>query len=361
MIQDTKMASEFPVSQDFEIILDSFSVFKECKVMIIGDIILDEFVYGNVERISPEAPVPVVEVERETFLLGGAANVLNNIISLEGQTFLYGVVGHDDAGEKVFRLLKERKCSTSGIIKDKERRTTIKTRVIANKQQVVRFDKENRSPISRTTLEELKVRIGDNVSSIDLIIISDYGKGVITEDLMSFLRKISQQHHKDLLVDPKIKNVQLYKGATYITPNHKEAENMTGIKIKDNESLCQAGNLLMKMLGCKAVIITRGEKGMSIFENSGRVTDIPAVAREVYDVTGAGDTVIGVMGLGLAANLSLLQSAFLANVAAGIVVGEVGTAAVSSSKLKRALQTYSRDISSINGCINQYSYLQVEQ
>ncbi len=350
------MAGNFPTSRDIETILSSFPNFRDCKVMVVGDIILDEFVYGNVERISPEAPVPVVEVEREILLLGGAANVLNNIISLDGQTYLYGVIGDDDAGEKVLQLLRQRKCPTSGIIKDNNRRTTIKTRVIANKQQVVRFDKENRSPLSEGAFRELQSRIANNFEHVDLVIVSDYGKGVITEKLMSFLRQLSEDFRRPLLVDPKIKNAHIYRGATYITPNHKEAENMTSIKILDNKSLCEAGNSLMKILDCDAVIITRGEKGMSIFEKNGRVTDIPAIAREVYDVTGAGDTVIGVMGLGLAANLNLLQSAFLANVAAGIVVGEIGTAAVSFDILKRALMAYSRDTSAINGFINQYSF-----
>lgn len=351
------MGGEFPASRDFDAMLKSFEVFKDCKVMIVGDIILDEFVYGSVERISPEAPVPVVEVEEETLLLGGAANVLNNVISLEGQTLLYGVIGMDDAGEKVLKLLEDRNCPTDGIIRDRKRRTTIKTRVIANNQQVVRFDRENRNPLSSGGLKKLKARIKDGLDGADIIIISDYGKGVISEELMEFLREISKDLKKPLLVDPKIRNVELYRGATYITPNHKEAENMTGIRVSDNESLCRAGNSLMEMLNCEAVIITRGEKGMSIFEKNGTVTDIPAIAREVYDVTGAGDTVIGVLGLGLAAELNLLQAAFLANVAAGIVVGEVGTAAVSSEKLRRAVRAHARNASEINGFINQYNYV----
>ncbi len=351
------MNCEFPTSSDFETMLKSFSTFNECNVMIVGDIILDEFVYGSVERISPEAPVPVVEVEKETHLLGGAANVLSNVTSLEGQTFLYGVIGCDDAGQKVLQLLKERKCSTQGIVTDKRRRTTIKTRVIANNQQVVRFDKENRCPLSNEEFDRLKTKIEASIQYVDIIIISDYGKGVITDNLMKFLRKKSKALKKPLLVDPKIRNSELYRGATYITPNHKEAENMTGIKIIDNKSLCQAGNSLMEMLECEAVIITRGERGMSIFEKDGTVTDIPAIAREVYDVTGAGDTVIGVLGLGLAAKLNLLQAAFLANIAAGIVVGEVGTAAVPLNKLKRSLQAHAKNAHEINGFINRYNYM----
>lgn len=348
------MSGDFPSSDDFHAILGSFSNFKDCRVMIIGDIILDEFVYGNVERISPEAPVPVVEVERETSLLGGAANVLNNIVSLEGETYLCGVVGKDSAGDRVFQLLEERNCSTAGLIREEGRKTTIKTRVIANKQQVVRFDRENRTPISNDTLGKLKEKIEEQLEKVDLVIISDYGKGVITGELMRFLSGRSKRKKKTILVDPKIKNATMYRGATYITPNQKEAENMTDVKITDHKSLCQAGNLLMERLNCEAAIITLGEKGMSIFERSGRVTDIPAIAREVYDVTGAGDTVIGVVGLGLAAKLSLLQAAFLANVAAGIVVGELGTAAVSSAKLKKAVREFSKDQTKINGTINQY-------
>jgi len=348
------MKRDFPTASDFETILASFSTFRNCKVMIIGDIILDKFVYGKVERISPEAPVPVVEVEKETFLLGGAANVVNNIVSLDGQTYLFGVIGYDSAGDRVLELLDQRNCLTSGLIREKNRRTTIKTRVIANKQQVVRFDKENRTPVSKDTFERLKNKIEKQLKNVDLIIISDYGKGVITTELMSFLCDAPKVHKKIILVDPKIKNASMYRGATYITPNQKEAEDMTDVRITDHKSLCQAGNVLMERLGCEAAIITLGEKGMSILERSGQVTDIPAVAREVYDVTGAGDTVIGVMGLGLAANLSLLQSAFLANVAAGIVVGELGTAAVSPEKLRRAVLAFSRGNSRISGSINQY-------
>lgn len=334
------MRTTFFGKKDLQRILDCLSCFHSCRIMVVGDVILDEFVFGKVNRISPEAPVPIVEVNKEFLLLGGAANVVNNIVSLRGKSFLCGVIGGDGPGREITRLLMEKDCSQEGLIIDNDRKTTVKTRVIANNQQVVRFDRENKGEISDSALRRLQEIILRELPQADVVVISDYGKGVINRGLMDFLIKHAKKNGKPVLIDPKLNQTALYRGSTFITPNHHEASGMSGIMITDEESLRKAGTYLLETLQCDGVVITRGEKGMSVFNSDGGITDIPAIAREVYDVTGAGDTVIGVLSLGVAAGLPLLDAAFVANVASGIVVGEVGTAAVSFSKLDRSLRKY---------------------
>lgn len=314
--------------------------FKGKKILIVGDLILDRFIYGKVNRISPEAPVPVVEVTKETFLLGGAANVANNILSLGGLPSLAGIIGLDTAGNVLKELLKEKGINFEGVIDD-NRHTTIKTRIIAHNQQVVRFDKEEKRRLEGKSLFALKSYIIDAVKKHDAVIISDYKKGVITGSLVETIVNNAKRDDIFVAVDPKIGHFNLYKNVSLITPNIAEASSGSGIEIKDEKSLIKAGKILMKKLSCKSVLITRSEEGMSLFErckSKCRVTHIPTFAKKVYDVTGAGDTVIATIALAYAAGATLRDAAIIANHAAGIVVGEVGTAVVSPDRLIKSIK-----------------------
>lgn len=310
-------------------------LFRNKHILVIGDIILDRYIWGKVNRISPEAPVPIVEVTDDSFLLGGAANVANNIVSLGGSATVAGVIGKDRAGEVVTDLLRERKIELA--LFEDSRPTTIKTRVIAHNQQVVRFDKEDKSTISGKVLKRILGYLRTSLRNFDAVILSDYKKGVISGALVSELLRITRPYKKFIAVDPKVGHFHLYKGVSIITPNLSEASHGSGIEISDENSLIRAGKTLLRKLSCKAVLITRGEEGMSLFAND-RITHIPTVARHVYDVTGAGDTVIATFTLAHAAGATLEESALIANHAAGIVVGEVGTASVTPDRLKESLK-----------------------
>ncbi|MDY6851118.1 MAG: D-glycero-beta-D-manno-heptose-7-phosphate kinase [Thermodesulfobacteriota bacterium] len=315
-------------------LLEAVDGFPLVKVLVIGDVMMDEFIWGRVERISPEAPVPVVAVTRETRLLGGAANVVNNLVSAGGRALLAGVVGQDRAARRINTMLKKLDVDPGGLIQDPGRPTTIKTRVVAHAQQVVRFDREKKTPPGPEVMDGMFAVLADMAGEADAIIISDYGKGVVSRELMNRLQGLLKGTKKVIAVDPKVNNFHLYKQATVITPNHHEAAAGSGVVIDSDESLSEAGQKIIKDLDCASVLITRGEQGMSLFEKDGSATHIPTVAREVFDVTGAGDTVIAVLTLGLAAGLPLLDAAVLANFAAGLVVGEVGTSAVTARELK---------------------------
>lgn len=318
-------------------LLNIIDRFKNTKLLVVGDVMADEFVWGKVERISPEAPVPVVDVVEETILPGGAANVANNIISLEGQVELVGIVGQDKIGEDLIADLKQKNIGTDGLFTTYERPTTLKTRIIAHSQQVVRVDRENKKEIDAVLTESILDYCGGLISNIDAVIISDYGKGVIIPPLIEGLVSLSREFNRPVVVDPKVGHLDSYKHITVITPNHHEAGILTGKTINDEKSLIEAGQLLLEILGCEAVLITRGEKGMSLFTRGGEITHIPTVAREVYDVTGAGDTVVAVFTLALASGAGFSEAAALANYAAGIVVGEVGTATLTIDKLRKGL------------------------
>lgn len=310
-------------------------LFRGKRILVVGDIILDRYIWGKVNRISPEAPVPIVEVTDDTFLLGGAANVANNIVSLGGSATVAGVIGKDRAGEVVKDLLRERKIDLA--LFEDPRPTTIKTRVIAHNQQVVRFDKEDRATVSGKVLEGILDYLRASLREYDAVILSDYKKGVISKSLISEILRMTRPLKMFVAVDPKVGHFHLYHGVSVITPNLSEASHGSGIEIVDEDSLIRAGKRLLKKLSCKAVLITRGEDGMSLFTND-TVTHIPTVARHVYDVTGAGDTVIATFTLSHAAGATLEESAMIANHAAGIVVGEVGTAAVTPDKLRQSLR-----------------------
>ncbi|MBE9534209.1 MAG: D-glycero-beta-D-manno-heptose-7-phosphate kinase [Proteobacteria bacterium] len=326
-----------PTTYDSKVLSEGIDKFSSCRILVVGDVIMDEFLWGRVERISPEAPVPVVQVEEESLVLGGAGNVVNNIISLGGQALLCGVTGNDAMGRELVHMLQEMNSPTHGLVVEDRRPTTIKTRVVAHSQQVVRVDREEREPVTEASIERIITTVEEQIDSIDAIVVSDYGKGVVVQGLMETIRLLTRGRQITLTVDPKVQNVALYKGVTLITPNHQEAELMSGIVINDEESLRRAGTRLLDELGCQMVLLTQGDRGMTLFEGNGRATQIPTVARKVFDVSGAGDTVTGTFTLALAAGLTPRQAAVLANLAAGIVVGEIGTATVAASRLKEVL------------------------
>lgn len=308
--------------------------FENSKILVIGDLVLDRYVWGNVSRISPEAPVPVVEVTNDDFKLGGAANVANNIIALGGRVTIAGVTGQDRAGQLLRQLLEDKGIACE-ILED-SRPTTVKTRVIAHNQQVVRFDREEKRGVSGKLMKTLMSFLRRAVHEHDAVIVSDYKKGVVSRVLIRGILEHAKQRRKLLAIDPKVGHFHFYKGAGLITPNVAEASQGSGVEIRDEKSLIRAGKALLNRLACGAVLITRGEEGMSLFEKKD-ITHIPTVARHVFDVTGAGDTVIASFALAYASGATLQEAAIVANHAAGIVVGEVGTAVVTPEKLRQSL------------------------
>jgi len=308
------------------------------RILVVGDIIVDHFINGTVNRISPEAPVPVVNVSDEQFLLGGGANVLNNIYALGGEAVLCGIVGDDDMGMRLQDLMHALGTPTTGLVKGK-RPTTVKTRVLAQRQQVVRIDREQTGDASSSSVRSMTKYIAGNLEVFDAVIISDYYKGVIGKTLMEMLMnqvKIIEQERGKIIpvvVDPKPGNPQRFHGTSLITPNQMEAEKMSGVEITNREELIEAAEILLDKVACKGVLITRGAQGMALLEAGKELLTIPTTAREVFDVTGAGDTVIAVLALGLAAGATYAEAAALANDAAGVVVAKVGTATVNSEEL----------------------------
>jgi len=319
--------------------LEIIANFSQATVLVIGDIMLDHFIWGKVARISPEAPVPVVAVQTENIMLGGSANVVNNIHAIGGRVLGTGVVGDDEMGGRLKREFLARQIDTEGIVVERHRPTTLKTRIVAHNQQVVRFDRESRMPIAMDSVEKVVAYVEARRDNVGAIIISDYDKGLITEELLDGIRTVISGSKPIVCVDPKRDDFFLYRGFDVITPNNLEAGRALGMEITSEMDLRQAGATLLERFDFKAVLITRGEEGLSLFEKSSQVahTLFPAEAREVYDVTGAGDTVIGVFALALAAGANFKEAAVLANHAAGIVVGKVGTATVTKEELMKSL------------------------
>jgi len=308
--------------------------FADAKILVIGDLIIDHFIWGTVSRISPEAPVPVVNVTRENLLLGGAANVLNNIYALGGKGEMCGVIGCDTMGDHLLELLQTLGSATGGIVKSPDRPTTKKTRVIAQHQQVVRFDREKSGPLPPEVEEQFFAYLEQHLADFQAVIISDYNKGVVSAELMTrLMERLKQQQNIPVIVDPKPHHLERFTGATILTPNLPEAEKMAGLSIVTDGDLAEAARRIKKQLGCAALLITRGEAGMALFADEQEPLLIPTTAQEVYDVTGAGDTVIATLALGLAVGLSFSEAAILANRAAGIVVGKIGTATVTPEEL----------------------------
>jgi len=309
--------------------------FKKVKIGVIGDLMLDKFVWGEVKRISPEAPVPVVEVIKEDCALGGAGNVALNIKSLGGEVFLTSSVGEDENGKVIADLLKVRGIENY-LFTRKDLPTITKTRVIARTQQVVRIDREKKQPFSVSHLQEMDEIMGGRLKNYNGLLISDYGKGFITPGLIKVLRNFVKKHKKILTVDPKVEHFSYYKEVTCLTPNKFEAS--LGIHHKEpgnTEELIKLGNGIKKKLKCENLLITLGKEGMILFDKKNRVLRIPATAREVFDVTGAGDTVTAVLTLSLGAGASILESAIISNFAAGVVVGKLGTASLTGRELKQ--------------------------
>lgn len=321
-----------------EQIHSAIGALKGHKVMIIGDLMLDHYMIGGVDRISPEAPVPVVRVERESSLLGGAGNVARNIASLGGQALLVATVGTDEDGNILERLCTEAKLETR-LIRDPARPTTKKTRIIAGNQQVVRVDQELAVPLQEAEFDELFTYLQTVIDEYPVIILSDYGKGFISREFMDrFMAMVEESEHRPLvLVDPKTVNYDLYTGVDLLTPNTKEAGEGAGLPVTGQDTVIRAGRALFERLQCKNLLITMGGDGMALFQGVDDVSHIPTFARKVFDVTGAGDTVIATVALALSAGIELLTACTLANYAAGVVVAQVGAATASIEDLNEAV------------------------
>jgi len=320
---------------NLEKLINYVNNFSKLNILVIGDLMLDVFIYGTVDRISPEAPVPVVEINKEVMMPGGAANVAANLKTLGVNPILAGIIGDDNNGKILKELLNDIGIHESFILND-GRITSTKTRIIAHSQQVVRIDKEEKHNIKKKDIDKLLNYIDEIENRIDAIIISDYGKGMITKYLIEQL--VTKYNSKIITVDPKIENFYYYKNVTSLTPNNKEASMATNIKIKDTDSLIKCGKNILEKLNSRSLVITRGEEGMTVFTPNS-ITHIPAVAKEVYDVTGAGDTVISVFTSALAVGADYVEAAIIANAAAGIVVGKVGTATTTKEELLENLPT----------------------
>jgi D-beta-D-heptose 7-phosphate kinase/D-beta-D-heptose 1-phosphate adenosyltransferase len=316
------------------------SSLKNARVLVIGDLILDRYLYGRVERLSPEAPVPVLDYQKEEFILGGATNVAHNISTLGGNVSVCGLTGDDEHALIFHDLLKKVSIDTSGLISDASRPTTVKTRVIGDRQQLVRIDREKRHDVSGEALDCLKSFLSENFANFNAIVISDYGKGVVTTELLAFIRELATEHKIPVVVDPKDTHFSNYKGFTVITPNLTEASLGAGFKIKDEETLLEAGKTLLALLDCASILITRGSEGMSLFRTGEKLLNIPTRARGVFDVSGAGDTVVATIALSLASGLAVDEAAHLANWAAGVVVAKHGTATVNIDELKAYIDRF---------------------
>lgn len=307
-----------------------------CRLLVVGDLMVDRFLWGSVHRISPEAPVPVVHLNSETSALGGAGNVGRNLQALGATASLVGVVGQDRGSEEFRRLLQEAGLDDRGVVELPGRHTTVKSRVIAHQQQVVRIDRESHEALATEATEKIRVRAHELLAGAQAVIISDYDKGVVTPALLGQLLPASRKAKLIVAIDPKPSNYKHYTPATVITPNLQEARTMLGSKGNTAQEILEMGRDMRETLQCEAVLLTRGEEGMILFQESGDPLRIPSNAREVFDVTGAGDTVIAVLTLALAAGASLPEAASLANLAAGLVVGKLGTAVVTPRELMAA-------------------------
>jgi rfaE bifunctional protein kinase chain/domain len=309
---------------------------RRSRIAVVGDIMLDRYIWGQVDRISPEAPVPVVAVADMTVRPGGAANVAWNLVSLGIKAALAGVVGADSSAEELKRLMRGKGLAEASLVTDPGRPTTEKIRIIAHSQQVVRADFESGEPMREAVLRKLLAAVKAAVTGAKAVIVSDYGKGVVSSDVMDLVRELCRTKKVPFLIDPKEGHFSLYRGAFAVTPNKKEAGGFYNRKIRSEADLDSVGGDLLRDLEAAAVLITRGEEGMTLYEKRGQRRHFPARASEVYDVTGAGDTVISVLAAGLAAGATVREAIELANAAAGIVIRELGTAVVRSEELEAA-------------------------
>ena len=305
---------------------------RDRYVVVLGDVMLDEFVWGDVTRISPEAPVPVVDVRRESMHLGGAANVLANLAALGARGSVVGVVGNDAAGRRLQTGLRDLGVEDQYLLVDESRPSTTKTRIIAHSQLVVRADRESRSPVTGKLEEKIVSSLKEALKEADAFVVSDYDKGVVTPSILREILPVAYEQ-VPVLIDPKLRNFNSYRPATLVTPNHLEALRMSDSEDTTDDGSHQAAKVIREKLGCDAVLITRGDRGMMLLEGDAEPVFVETAAREVYDVTGAGDTVIATLAGALATGATMLEAAQLANHAAGIVVGKVGTATVTAAEL----------------------------
>ena len=312
-------------------IKETLKKFKDLKIGVVGDYMIDEYIIGSVNRISPEAPVPIVNVKKEKFSLGGAANVARNIAALGAKAICFGLVGKDMNGDKLLNALKLLSMDVSGLIISDDRPTTVKTRIIGGSQQLLRIDWENLNHISEEIEKEILEKIKKIIKELDGVILSDYNKGLLTPRVSKEIIKLCKKNGKIVIVDPKPKNVFNYVGANSMTPNRKEALECLGYSELDNKDMEEVGKELKEKLKLDTLLITRSEEGMSLFLDE--VINIPTFAKEVYDVTGAGDTVISLFTLGAALKIDLVEAAKIANTAAGIVVGRSGTSTASHEEI----------------------------
>lgn len=311
--------------------------FAECRILVVGDLMVDAYLWGDAERISPEAPVQIVSVSSEEQTLGGAGNVISNLAALGANVSAVGVIGCGPDGQLVLKQLNALGVDTAGVIQDQQRPTTRKTRIIANHQHVLRFDREVKTEINRQIINQILHSAEKKIADTDLILVSDYGKGLISKALMKKLNSAAQKHGKLLIVDPQGLDYEKYAGASFITPNQRETALAAGIEIVDDQTLAEAARRLIEKTGIDKILVTCGKDGMVYFERNARPYRIGTKARQVFDVSGAGDTVLAVLGLGMAAGYSIREAVALANSAAGIVVGKVGTATVSNTELADSL------------------------
>lgn len=313
------------------------SKFKDSTILVVGDLMLDRFIVGTVSRICPEAPVPVVLVNSEYSTLGGAANVANNIRALGGNALITGVIGDDKNGTLLTDGLKKNRVRHEGVFLDNKRPTTLKTRVIAQHQHIVRVDREVIFDIDKVIATKILNYINKIIPDIDAIIIEDYGKGVIIKSLLKEIIKIAKDSRKIINVDPKEGHFSYYSGVTVITPNRREAGVAARIKIIDKKSLEKAGALLLKTSKCKGILITLGKDGVCLFESSGNITYIPVVQQEVFDVSGAGDTVVSAFTLALSCGANMKEAAHISNYAASVVVGKIGISVATKNELLKKI------------------------
>ena len=311
--------------------------FKNCHILVIGDLMIDEYVWGEVDRISPEAPVQVVLVKEENATLGGAGNVVNNIAALGAKVSVGGLAGAGPNSDRLIKILNSLGADSDCVIKDPNRPTTLKTRIMASDQHVLRIDREKKLKLQTDQCDQIIRYVEHKIKSVDLILISDYGKGLLSNELIAALIKIAKDNKKIIIVDPKGLDFSKYAGASIMTPNKKEASLATGIEINDVSSLIKAGDKLMKSLELDRLLITCGKDGMYLFGPDKKPFHIKTKARQVFDVSGAGDTVAAVLGLALSSGASYKKAASLANTAAGIVVGKIGTATVSLEEFQEKL------------------------
>ena len=311
--------------------------FKNKRILVVGDIMLDKYIWGDVSRISPEAPVQVVNIIRETYAPGGAANVANNVAALGAEVYLVGIAGEDESRRILLSELNKRDINTDGVYIDGSKPTIQKIRAMARSQQLLRIDYESKNMSTDLSEKSIIDFISLNIEKFDGVIVSDYAKGVITPQTMSRLRLLSKDKNKPIIVDPKPKNCNLYANVTLVTPNHNEASEMANIEVSDEASIREIGLRLVNSLSTN-ILVTRGEKGMSLFEADREITDIPTKAKEVYNIIGAGDTVVAVVALALVSGATLKEAAILGNIAAGIKVGKIEDPTVATREIEDYLK-----------------------